>query len=76
MQKLIDAVYPKINLECIDFSGSIFKDGVWQLKKLQHKSTALSFKISCSCSFYPYFIGQSNYVNKNSSKWCKYLNFN
>ena len=39
-------------------------------------STALSFKISCSCSFYPYFIGQSNYVNKNSSKWCKYLNFN
>ena len=42
----------------------------------QGGTTALSFKISCSCSFYPYFIGQSNYVNKNSSKWCKYLNFN
>lgn len=41
MQKLIDAVYPKINLECIDFSGSIFKDGVWQLKKLQHKSRSV-----------------------------------
>lgn len=36
IQKMIDKVYPDINVQNIDFSGAIFTNGQWQLKELCH----------------------------------------
>ena len=36
VQHLIDTVYPEIPMTSIDYSGSIFKDGQWQIKELCH----------------------------------------
>ena len=38
VQQMLDAVYPEINLTNIDYSGAIYVDGKWQLKKLCHYS--------------------------------------
>lgn len=36
LQTMIDTVYPEIPMTSIDYSGSIFKDGQWQIKELCH----------------------------------------
>lgn len=38
IQQMLDKVYPEINLTNIDYSGVIYTDGKWQLKKLCHYS--------------------------------------
>lgn len=40
VQKMLDYVYPDICLVNIDYSGVIFKDGFWIVKKLCHYSKA------------------------------------
>lgn len=37
-QSMIDAVYPEISFQNIDYSGVAFSDGKWQLKKLCHRA--------------------------------------
>lgn len=36
VQDMLDKVYPNIEVGCIDYSGAIFIDSEWQLKKLRH----------------------------------------
>ena len=40
VQRMIDAVYPKNKFMNIDYSGTIFVDGKWQLKQLCHYAKA------------------------------------
>ena len=36
VQDMLDKVYPEIEVGSIDYSGAIFIDSEWQLKKLRH----------------------------------------
>lgn len=38
VQKMLDIVYPKINVSNLDYSGIAFLDGQWVLKELCHKA--------------------------------------
>lgn len=43
VQKMLDYVYPDTKFMNIDYSGVIFKDGKWIIKKLRHCSKATLF---------------------------------
>ena len=45
VQDKLDAVYPNVEVSSIDYSGAVYVDGAWQIKKLCHyaKSALLDF---------------------------------
>lgn len=44
LQDMIDAVYPNVTIENIDFSGVAFADGKWQLAALCHQPKSALFE--------------------------------